>query len=142
MDSLTALNVLIPEERWDWSRCTLADSFSQARVLILQMYGYSIFGASEYSVTSQKTMEKHFNIIRNSSFNLLDLPYVAMLMCVKYKVVSVCYMFGLLLITASCTVCTSLFLFVIYINMYYCTQKSQKAGGSKPVHLFAKQNCF
>ncbi len=61
-------------------------------------------------------------------------------MCVKYKVVSVCYMFGLLSITASCT--SPFFVLLIYTNIYYCTQKSQKAGGSKPVRLFAKQNCF
>lgn len=67
-----------------------------------------------------------------------------MLMCVKYKVVSVCYIFGLLLITASCTVCTSLFvLFFSFIEICTIARKeSQKVGGSKPIHLFAEQSCL
>lgn len=143
MDSLTALDVLIPEE----SRCTFSRLFLAKHVFSFcrctDKEFLHIFGASEYSVTSQKDFEKHFIIIRNSSFNLLDLPYVAMLMCVKYKVVSACYMSGLLLITASCTVCTSLYFCSFHLYKYVLLHaKISKSCGFKTHPSLCKAELF
>lgn len=77
----------------------------------------------------EKGKNKHFNIIK-SSFNLLDLPFVAMLMCVKYKSFLYVQIFGWLLITASCTVCTHwhIFSFVKYVLLHAQSLKEAKNG--------------
>lgn len=67
-----------------------------------------------------------------------------MLMCVKYKVVSVCYIFGFfinysLLYSMYITFCFVLF---IYINMYYCTQRISKSWGFKTCPSLCRAELF
>lgn len=95
---------------------------------ILQMYR-NIFTCIWVICDLEKGKNKHFNIIK-SSFNLLDLPFVAMLMCVNYKSFLYVQIFGWLLITASCTVCTHwhIFSFVKYVLLHAQSLKEAKNG--------------